>query len=73
MAQLHLLIHSHAIGDSIDTKVLGVYSSQALSDAAMSELRLQPGFRDEPFGFSSFEMEVDTYRGDSYERVLLSD
>jgi len=72
-ARVYLLMHSRGSGNSVDTKVLGVYSLQVRAEAATAELRTQPGFREEPLGFSSFEIELDIYRGDDYERVLLSD
>ena len=42
-----------------DPKLIGVYSSRASAEKAVERLRLRPGFRDRPEGFT-----IDLYRLD---------
>ena len=57
MEQLFVLLHS--LPETGRVKVVGVYSSRALAEAAEERTRLLPGFADEPDGFTIEQYEVD--------------
>jgi len=57
MEQLFVLLHS--LPETGRVKVVGVYSSRALAEAAVERTRLLPGFADEPDGFTIEQYEVD--------------
>jgi hypothetical protein len=52
--------HVHEIEeDNESIKLIGVYSSEEKAQQAVARLRLQPGFRDTPEGFSVDRYTVD--------------
>jgi hypothetical protein len=57
MEPLFVLLHS--LPDTGRVKVVGIYSSRALAEAAEERTRLLPGFADEPDGFSIEQYEVN--------------
>jgi hypothetical protein len=58
--EVFLVEHVHVLEDSEeDVKIIGVYSSREAAQQAVERLRLQPGFRDAPEGFT-----IDPYRVD---------
>lgn len=48
---VYVLQHSHELDGCDETKMIGVYSSQQLAEAAIERLRQQPGFKDHPNDF----------------------
>jgi hypothetical protein len=42
-----------------ESKIIGIYSSEANAKAAIERLRLKPGFRDWPGGFRIFDRWLD--------------
>jgi hypothetical protein len=59
MASVFVVHHVHELGDCEDTKLIGVYSSQVGANLAVGRAMVQPGFRENPNGFSVEEYEVD--------------
>jgi len=57
MPPLFALLHS--LPESGKVKVVGIYSSRELAQAAQERARLLPGFADEPDGFTIEEYAVD--------------
>ena len=60
-----VLHHMHAMeGGEEDAKLLGVYSSRELAEAAQKRASELPGFRDLPNGFviDSYEVDRDEWR-----------
>ena len=57
MEPLFVLLHS--LPETGRVKVVGVYSSRDLAEAAEGRTRQLPGFADEPDGFTIEEYEVD--------------
>ncbi|HVJ70715.1 MAG TPA: hypothetical protein VM531_04260 [Sphingomicrobium sp.] len=57
MELLFVLLHS--LPETGRVKVVGVYSSRELAEAAVERTRLLPGFADEPDGFTIEQYEVD--------------
>ena len=57
MKLLFVLLHS--LPETGRIKVVGVYSSRELAEAAEERTRLLPGFADEPDGFTIEQYEVD--------------
>lgn len=57
---VYLLQHLIEREDGDDVKVIGIYSSAALANAAALELSLMPGFRDSPQGFTIDAYELNT-------------
>ena len=57
MKPLFVLLHS--LPETGKVKVVGIYSSRALAEAAEERTRLLPGFKDEPDGFTIEQYEVD--------------
>ena len=57
MELLFVLLHS--LPETGRVKVVGVYSSRELAEAAEERTRLLPGFADEPDGFTIEQFEVD--------------
>ena len=57
MEPLFVLLHS--LPESGKVKVVGIYSTRALAEAAEERTRLLPGFADEPDGFTIEQYEVD--------------
>lgn len=57
MEPLFVLLHS--LAETGRVKVVGIYSSRALAEAAEERTRLLPGFADELDGFSIEQYEVD--------------
>ena len=52
MTQVYLLQHSYELpGGCEETKIIGVYASRALAEAALARAQPLPGFRDHPAGF----------------------
>ena len=55
---VYVVHHVHIFEeDDEDVKLIGVYSTMRHARAAVERLRLQPGFRDTPDGFS-----IDSYK-----------
>ena len=57
MDPLFVLLHS--LPDTGRVKVIGIYSSKELAEAAEERARLLPGFAEEPDGFTIERYEVD--------------
>lgn len=57
MDPLFALLHS--LPETGRVKVIGIYSSRPLAEAAMERTRTLPGFADEPEGFTIDEYEID--------------
>jgi hypothetical protein len=57
MAPFFVLLHS--LPESGRVKVVGIYSSQDLAEAAEKRSRQLPGFAEEPEGFTIQQYEVD--------------
>lgn len=55
----HLYVLLHSLAETGRVKVIGIYTSRALAEAAEERSRLLPGFADEPEGFSIEQYEVD--------------
>ncbi len=58
MPSVWLLAHEYDLGGRDEVKFLGVYASRADGEAAIEQLRDQPGFRDHPDGFSLDEQKI---------------
>jgi len=56
---VYLLQHLIEREDGDDVKVIGIYSTAELAQAAASKLSVEPGFKDAPQGFSIDAYEVD--------------
>lgn len=60
MASVFVLQHVHPQEDGVeDVKLIGVYSSREMAEAAVSRLSRLPGFSDTPDGFHIDEYPVD--------------
>ena len=57
MDPLYVLLHS--LPETGKVKVIGIYSSKALAEAAETRARLLPGFAEEPDGFTIEQYGVD--------------
>lgn len=57
MEPLFVLLHS--LPETGRVKVVGIYSSRAMAEAAEERSRLLPGFTDEPDGFTIERYEID--------------
>ena len=57
MDPLYVLLHS--LPQTGRVKVVGIYSSRALAEAAEERSRALPGFSEEPDGFTIERYEVD--------------
>jgi hypothetical protein len=57
MDPLFVLLHS--LPETGRVKVVGIYSSLALAEAAKERSMVLPGFADEPDGFTIEQYEVD--------------
>jgi hypothetical protein len=57
MDSLFVLLHS--LPETGKVKVVGIYSSRALAEAAEERAQALPGFVDEPDGFTIEQYEVD--------------
>jgi len=57
MQPLFVLLHS--LPETGKVKVVGIYSSRALAEAAEERARVRPGFADEPDGFTIEEYQID--------------
>ena len=57
MSFFYVLLHS--LPETGKVKVVGIYSSEALAEAAEARARLLPGFADEPDGFTIGKYAVD--------------
>jgi hypothetical protein len=51
--------HVHLIADEEEVKLIGVYSTRDAAQKAIDRLKVQPGFRDTPTGFSVDEYTLD--------------
>ena len=57
---LYLLWHTYEKESGVEeSKLIGVYSSEARAKEALEQVRVQPGFRDHPEGFEIYEDELD--------------
>ena len=54
-----LFVLLHSLAETGKVKVIGIYSSRALAEAAQERTRLLPGFAEEPDGFTIQEYEID--------------
>lgn len=54
-----LFVVLHSLPETGRVKVIGIYSSEALADAAVQRTRLLPGFAEEPDGFTIQRYEID--------------
>ena len=60
MEKVYLLYHIYNDDDDdVETKLIGVYSSQNLATEAIDRLKSKPGFSTYPSGFQIFEKRVD--------------
>lgn len=60
MTSVYLLWHEYEIApDRDEAKLLGVYTSRDLAEAAKERLVEQPGFRDHPDDFEIAEYELN--------------
>ena len=57
MDPLFALLHS--LPESGRVKLVGIYSSKVLAEAAEARARLLPGFAEEPGGFTIERYEID--------------
>ena len=57
MDPLFVLLHS--LPETGRVKVIGIYSSETLAEAAMERARMLPGFIEEPHGFTVERYEVN--------------
>jgi len=57
MDPLFVLLHS--LPETGKVKVIGIYSSKALAEAAEERTRILPGFAEEPDGFTIERYEID--------------
>jgi hypothetical protein len=57
MDPLYVLLHS--LPETGKVKLIGIYSSNALAEAAEARTRLLPGFAEEPDGFTIEQYEID--------------
>jgi hypothetical protein len=57
MDPLFVLLHNPP--ESGRVKVIGIYSSKALAEAAIERTRILPGFAEEPDSFTIDQYEVD--------------
>ena len=57
MDPLFALLHS--LPETGRVKIVGIYSSRALAEAAQERSRLLPGFAEEPDGFTIDQYEID--------------
>ena len=65
MATVFVLHHVHeASNGEEDTKLIGVYSTEAEATAAIGRLKCQPGFCDHSEGFcvTPYELDRDEWR-----------
>ena len=61
MGPLFILLHS--LAETGRVKVVGIYTSRKLAEAAEKRTRLLPGFAEEPEGFTIERYEVDEDHG----------
>lgn len=54
-----LFVVLHSLPETGRVKVIGIYSSEALAEAAVQRTRVLPGFADEPDGFAIQRYELD--------------
>ena len=62
MIIVYLLWHTHVISDDQeDDKLIGIYSSRELAEAARGRISQQPGFQEYPTGFlvSPYTLDKD--------------
>jgi homoserine kinase type II len=59
VATVYVVMHSYELDECDETKFIGVYSSRLAADAAVTRLKLQPGFRLRPDDFHVDAYEVD--------------
>jgi homoserine kinase type II len=56
---VYVLHHVREVGDSEDTKLIGVYRTEDAARAAIERLSPMPGFRNHPNGFHIDRYELD--------------
>jgi hypothetical protein len=71
MKTVFLLQHSYDVGENDEyeeTKIIGVYTSQAEADQAIHRLKDKPGFRYKPeaFGVIALELNKDQFWAEGY-------
>jgi hypothetical protein len=63
MTKVFILHHVHEFDDGgEEVKLIGVYSTRANAESAITAVGNQPGFRDLPEGFSIDEYRLDPTR-----------
>lgn len=67
MDPLFLLLHDPP--ETGKTKVIGIYSSEGLAEAAIERIRILPGFIDRPDNFNIYRYEMDE---DHWSRGFIS-
>lgn len=59
MAMDPLFVLLHSLPETGKVKLIGIYSSKVLAEAAETRARLLPGFAEEPDGFTIEPYEID--------------
>ena len=54
-----LFVLFHSLPETDRVKVIGIYTSRQLAEAALERARVLPGFRDEPEGFTIEQYDID--------------
>ena len=75
MVNVFILQHVHEFGDDRkDVKIIGIYSTKTLAEAAKAIMLSQPGFIDAPEGFhiSCYPLDKDQWI-EGYFTVYYSD
>jgi len=71
MKTVFVLQHSYSMGDCEEIKMIGVYASLSDAEAAVSRLRVQPGFKDYADGFhiDQYAIGVDHWQ-EGFIRII---
>ena len=59
MKYVYLLEHSYELGDTDETKFIGIYSNELQAEKVVIKLKQQPGFRDRPNDFNISKIEIN--------------
>lgn len=54
-----LFVLFHSLPETDRVKVIGIYTSRQLAEAALERARVLPGFCDEPEGFTIEQYDID--------------
>lgn len=61
MTAVYTLWHEYQMDDGRDEeKLIGIYSTPEKANAAVEQIRGQPGFKDHPDGFNVYSCELDS-------------